>query len=187
MTHDVGEKNSANIMKKQEVVASLKSQLSEASSVVVAENSALKVEQFESLRKAAHEHGGIKVGVYRNTLARLAIKDTNFACIDESLKGQTVLLISQGEIGALAKLTNEFIKKNKGKIGFKALAEAEECVLHTGAASLDQFARLPTREEALTKLVIVMKAPVTAFVRTTREPIAKLTRALAAIAEKDSE
>ena len=178
---------SAALSKKQEIVASLKDQLKQAKSVVIAQNHKLNVKQFESLRKAAREQGGIKVGVYRNTLARLAIKDTNFACLNDSLNNQTVFLISEGEIGALAKLTNEFIKKHESQISFKVLTDAEECVAHTGAAALDQFARLPTREEALTKLVVVMKAPITKFVRTTREPIAKLTRALAAIAEKGSE
>jgi large subunit ribosomal protein L10 len=172
--------------KKIDVVASLKERLKTANSVIVALNSGMQVHEFEDLRNQARERGGINIAVYPNTLAKIAIKDTAFACLNESLSGQTVLLISEGEIGALAKLTHEFLKKNEEKFGFNGLAEREEGVFH-GKTSLSEFANLPTREEALTQLVVVMKAPITKFVRTTREPIAKLTRAFAAIAAKGSE
>ena len=53
-----------------------------------------------------------------------------------------------------------------------------------GAEQLDYVASLPTRDEALAKLMYVMKAPIEKFVRTLAEPHAKLVRTIAAIKEQ---
>ncbi len=52
------------------------------------------------------------------------------------------------------------------------------------ANQLDVVASLPTRDEAIAKLMYVMKAPVEKFVRTLAEPHAKLVRTLAAVKDK---
>ena len=49
---------------------------------------------------------------------------------------------------------------------------------------LDRIANLPTRDEAISILMAVMKAPITKLVRTLVEPHAKLVRTIAAIREK---
>ena len=46
------------------------------------------------------------------------------------------------------------------------------------------MASLPTRDEAIAKLMSVMKAPITKLVRTLAEPHAKLVRTLAAVRDK---
>ena len=52
------------------------------------------------------------------------------------------------------------------------------------ADQLEAVASLPTRDEAIAKLMYVMKAPIEKFVRTLAEPQAKLVRALAAVKDK---
>ena len=52
------------------------------------------------------------------------------------------------------------------------------------ANQLDAIASLPTRDEALAKLMYVMKAPIEKFVRTLAEPHAKLVRTVAAIKDQ---
>ena len=51
---------------------------------------------------------------------------------------------------------------------------------------LDVVASLPTRDEAIAKLMYVMKAPIEKFVRTLAEPHAKLVRTLAAVKDTKS-
>jgi len=49
------------------------------------------------------------------------------------------------------------------------------------ASQLDKVASLPTRDQAISMLMSVMKAPVEKFVRTLAEPHAKLVRTVAAV------
>src|SRR5580765_5702083 len=51
-------------------------------------------------------------------------------------------------------------------------------------AELEKVASLPTREQALSMLLGVMKAPIQKFVRTLAEPPAKLARTLAAVRDQ---
>ena len=76
--------------------------------------------------------------------------------------------------GDAARLLKEFTKTSE-KLKVKALSVGGKVY---GIEQLDTFASLPTREEALAKLMYVMKAPVEKFVRTLAEPHAKLVRYL---------
>ncbi len=49
------------------------------------------------------------------------------------------------------------------------------------ASELDRLAKLPSRDEAISMLMGLMKQPVEKFVRTMAEPHAKLARTLAAV------
>jgi large subunit ribosomal protein L10 len=51
-------------------------------------------------------------------------------------------------------------------------------------AELDRVASLPTREQALSMLLGVLKAPIQKFVRTLAEPPAKLARTIAAVRDQ---
>jgi len=51
-------------------------------------------------------------------------------------------------------------------------------------AELEKVASLPTREQALSMLLGVLKAPIQKFVATLAEPPAKLARTLAAIRDQ---
>ena len=52
------------------------------------------------------------------------------------------------------------------------------------ASELARLASLPTKDQAISMLMSVMKAPVEKFVRTLAEPHAKLTRTIAAIRDQ---
>ena len=53
-----------------------------------------------------------------------------------------------------------------------------------GADQLDVLANLPTRDQALSMLMSVMKAPVTKLVQTMNEVPGKLVRTLAAVRDQ---
>ena len=167
-------------LRKEKHVAQIKATAEQSDCLIVAHNSGMTVKQFEQLRNSVRE-AGVTVSVQRNKLVKLAFKDTQFACADESLKGPTLLMFSKGELAPLAKLANSFKKDNKEKFDVIALVAESEC---HGGAELGVFASLPTRHEALSMLVGTLQAPVSKFVRTTKEPVTKLVRTFAAVAEK---
>jgi len=53
-----------------------------------------------------------------------------------------------------------------------------------GGAQIDKLASLPTRDQAISLLMAVMKAPTEKFVRTLNEVPGKLTRTVAAIRDQ---
>ena len=164
---------------KKAIVADVADVASNALSAVAADYRGLTVSEMTQLRKSAREKG-VYLRVVRNTLATRALKETDFACMSEILVGPLCLAFSHEEPGAAARVIRDFSKKHEA-LETKAIVIGGELF---DASSLERIANLPSREEALTQLVVVMKAPVTKFVRTLSETNAKLVRTVAAIRDQ---
>ena len=98
-----------NLEDKKAMVADLLEVAGTAMSAVAADYRGLTVSVMNALRKSARR-SGVSVGVYRNTLARRALQDTEFACLSEVLTGPIVLFFAQNEPGAAARLLRDFLK-----------------------------------------------------------------------------
>jgi large subunit ribosomal protein L10 len=133
-------------------------------SAAVADYRGLTVNEMSSLRVEARK-SGVYLRVVRNNLARLAIKGTDFECLGDALVGPLVLALSMDAPGASAKLFKNFQKDHKS-FEVKNLVMAGELF---GPEKLDDFAKIPTRDEALAILLNVMQAPVTKLARTLKE------------------
>lgn len=161
---------------KKAVVEEVTAVASKAISAVVADYRGLTVNQMTQLRSEAR-----KVGVYLrvvpNTLTRRAFKDTEFACLSDKLVGPLFIALSMEAPSDAARLLKDHVK-TFDKLEVKALAVGGKVY---SADQLEAVASLPTRDEAIAKLMYVMKAPVEKFVRTLAEPHAKLVRTVAAI------
>ena len=164
---------------KKAIVAEVAEIAKHATSVVAANYSGLTVAQLTALRKSARS-SGVYMRVVRNTLARRAFEGTQFACMDPALVGPLVLAFSKEEPSAAARLIKDFAKKFE-KLEVKALSI--DGALLPGS-DLNRLASLPTRNEAISLLMAVMKAPIEKFVRTLVEPHSKLVRTVAAIRDK---
>ena len=164
---------------KKAVVAEVTAVASKAISAVVADYRGLTVNQMTSLRAEARK-SGVYLRVVRNTLTRRAFEKTDFACLSDSLVGPLFVALSLDAPSDAARLLKGFTKTFE-KLEIKALSIGGKVY---GAEQLDYVASLPTRDEALAKLMYVMKAPIEKFVRTLAEPHAKLVRTIAAIKEQ---
>lgn len=171
-----------NLEEKKAVVAEVNEIASKALSVVMADSRGVTVGDMTGLRKLAREQN-VYMRVVRNTLARRAVVDTEFQCIDESLKGPTLLAFSMEDPGAAARIFKDFAKENED-FEIKGLAVGGELM---GADSIDRLAKLPTRDQALASLAAVMIAPVTKLVRTFNEVPTKVARVTAAVRDKKQE
>lgn len=164
---------------KKAIVADVRDKATQALALVVTEYRGLTVEQMTKLRAQARS-AGVYLRVVRNTLARRAVEGTAFDCIKEALTGPLLLAFSQQEASAAARLIRDFAKEYQNLV-VRALAFDGQLM---AANDLNKMASLPTRNEALSLLMSVMKAPITKLVRTIAEPHAKLTRTLAAVREQ---
>jgi large subunit ribosomal protein L10 len=157
-----------NIEDKKLVVEEVAAVAANAGSMVAAEYRGLTVENMTQLRNAARK-AGVQIRVIKNTLARRAIMGTKFEDLGETFTGPLVFAFSGEELGNAARVFKDFAKTNN-KLVVRSMSIGEGS---WDASYLDRVASLPTRDEALSKLLYVMK-----------EPVAKLARGLVAVKEQ---
>lgn len=164
---------------KKQVVKEVSEGASKALSALVADYRGLTVSEMTELRARARK-AGVFLRVARNTLTKRALKDTEFECLDEALVGPLCIAFSYNAPSDAARLVKDYIKENN-KLEVKAMALGGKLL---DASQLESVASLPTKDEAIAKLLYVMKAPVEKFVRTLAEPHGKLVRTIAAIKDQ---
>lgn len=165
-----------NLAGKKAIVEEVTSVASKAISAVVADYRGLTVNQMTQLRADARK-AGVYLRVVRNTLTRRAFEKTEFSCLSDLLVGPLFVALSLDSPGDAARLLKGYVK-SYDKLEIKALSVGGKVY---GVEQLDAVASLPTKDEAIAKLMFVMKAPVEKFVRTLAAPHTKLVRTVVAI------
>ncbi|MES9870986.1 MAG: 50S ribosomal protein L10 [Sedimenticola sp.] len=165
-----------NFEQKKAVVAEVAEVASSAYSAVAAEYAGLTVEEMTELRAKARQ-SGVYLRVVKNTLARRAVEDTDFACMQDGLTGPLVLAFSQEDPGSAARVIKDFTKEND-KLVVKMVSIGGKML---EASELETLAKMPTYDQAISMLMAVMKAPVEKLARTVNEVPGKLVRTVAAI------
>lgn len=168
-----------NLEDKKVIVAEVAAVASKAVSAIAADYRGLTVTEMTALRAKARNNG-VYLRVVRNTLARKAIENTEFACMQEALVGSLFLAFSHEDPGAAARLLKDAVR-DYDKLKVCAIALGGKLLK---ATDLEAVAQLPTRDQALAMLMSVMQAPATKLVRTLAEPCAMLARTVAAIRDK---
>jgi large subunit ribosomal protein L10 len=162
--------------KKAAIVAEVATIANSAHSAIAFNYKGIESNDMNTLRSVARKEG-VRIQVVKNTLARRAVSGTDFECMQDSLTGSLVLMFSMEDPGAGARILKDFLKIHKDvevqviSISGKLLASNE----------LDVLAKMPTKDQAISMLMSVIKAPVTKLVRTLAEPHAKLVRTIAAV------
>ena len=164
---------------KKAIVAEVSETATSALSLVIADARGVSVDAMTVLRSKARE-SNVVLRVVRNTLAKRALQGTDYECANDTLVGPSLFGFSMEDPGAAARLFKDFAKENP-KFEVKALAVSGQLL---GANQLDVLAKLPTRDQALSLLMSVMKAPVTKLVQTMNEVPGKLVRTVAAVKDQ---
>ena len=168
-----------SLEQKKTVVAEVKQIAAEAHSAVAAEYRGLTVDEMTELRKQARETG-VYLRVVKNSLAKRAVEGTEFECMQDGMVGPLIYAFSQEDPGSAARLVKAYAKDHEHLIP-KLIAISGDLL---EPSDLNRLADLPTREQAISMLMAVMKAPLDKFARTLNEVPGKFVRTLAAV--KDS-
>ncbi len=172
-------------MKKEEktaLVAQIAQNLGRASIAVISEYKGIKAGESDDLRRRLRAVQG-EFRVAKNTLVRLAIKDTKFEALEPNLGGAVGLLLSYADPVELAKTISslrefgERFKVRGGVLDGKPLTAAE----------ISALAALPPREVIFAQLLGLLQAPATRLARLLNEPGSALARLLDAASKKQSE
>ena len=165
-----------NLEQKKAVVAEVAEVASTAYSAIAAEYRGLSVDEMTELRAKARD-AGVYIRVVKNSLARRAIEDTDFACMKDELTGPLVMAFSQEDPGAAARVIKDFAKDHS-KLVVKVVSIGGKLL---AVSDLEALSKMPTYEQAVSMLMAVMKAPVEKLARTINEVPGKLVRTVAAI------
>jgi large subunit ribosomal protein L10 len=168
-----------NLDEKKAIVAEVSAIASSALSAVAAEYRGITVDDMTALRAKARSEG-VYLKVAKNSLVKRAVEGTEFECMKDSLVGPLIMAFSQEDPGAAARLVKDFSKSNN-KLIPKVISIGGELL---SVEQLDALSKMPTRDQAISLLMAVMKAPIEKFVRTLNEPHAKLVRTVAAVRDQ---
>ena len=171
-----------NLDDKKAIVAEVNETAAQALSLVVADARGVDVNDMNALRTKARAEN-VQLRVIRNTLAKRAFAETDYACVEDVLVGPSLFAFSMEDPGAAARLFKDFAKGNDS-FEVKALSVSGQLL---GKDQIDVLANLPTLEQALGMLASVTLAPVTKLVRTLNEVPTKVTRGVAAVKTQKEE
>lgn len=150
----------AKVELKQPIVAEISENIKDAQSVVLVDYRGLTVEQDTKLRKQLRE-AGITYKVYKNTMMNFAFKGTDFEGLAPYLEGPSAIAISTEDATAPAREICKFAKEAP-KLEVKG-GVVEGAVYD--AAGIAEIAKVPSRDELLSKLFGSMQSPIANFAR----------------------
>jgi large subunit ribosomal protein L10 len=161
---------------KAESVASLNATFNEVGVVVITRNLGMSVAQSTLLRTKMRD-AGAQFKVSKNSLAKLAIANTDYAGIGELLTGPVALATSVDPVAA-AKVVIDFAKTND-KLEVVGGAMGAQVLNPEGIKAL---ASLPSLDQLRATIVGLVQAPATKIAQLTTAPAAKLARVFGAYA-----
>ena len=150
----------AKVELKKPIVDEISTNIKDAQSVVLVDYRGLTVEQDTQLRKTLRENN-ITYKVYKNTFMNFAFKGTDFEALAPYLEGPSAIAISTEDATAPARVLAKFAK-TADKLEIKA--GVVEGVVYD-AKGIETVAKIPSREELLSRLLGSMKSPVSNFAR----------------------
>ena len=152
---------SAKILEAKQVATdALVEKLKGAVSGVLVSYTGITVEQDTALRKALRE-AGVDYKVYKNTMMKLAFKDTPFECLSKDLDGTNALAICKDDATMPARIIAKNAKTAPALEFVSGVIEGN----YFDKAGVEALSNVPSREELLGKLLGSIQSPIANFAR----------------------
>lgn len=136
------------------VVDEVRKHFEDSDAAILTEYRGLKVKDLAGLRRTLRTNGG-EYKIFKNTLVRLAAKQSGLEELESLLEGPTGITFVSGDAAAVAKSLREYSRTNPllvikgGVLGDKVIGARETAAL----------ADLPSRDVLLARLAGAMAAP----------------------------
>jgi large subunit ribosomal protein L10 len=139
---------------KQNDLTALTESLANSKSAMVVSFTKLTVTKDQEFRNSVRE-AGAQYQVVKNTLARIAVKGTQFEQATDAFKGVTAIAWTENDPVVLSKAISKFMKDNAETYTFKTGVVDGRLV---DFAQLTTIANLPSKEELISKLLFVLQS-----------------------------
>lgn len=164
---------------KREQSDRLRENLAGVTTLFLLENRGLKVNDVNILRSEVRKTEG-NYKVVKNSVVKMAVEGTEMEAITPFLSGPKVLAFTAGDGVALAKVLKGFIKDHP-QLSFER-AYLEGKILE--ATEAEKIADLPSREELVAKLLMLLQSPIRRLVVALNAPLQQFASVVGQIAEK---
>ena len=154
----------AKVELKQPIVEEISNAIKDAQSVVLVDYRGLTVEEDTKLRAELRQND-ITYKVYKNTMMNFAFKGTDFESLSPMLEGPSAIAISKSDATAPARVLAKFAKDAKA---LELKGGVVEGVFYD-AAGITEVAKIPSREELLSKLLGSIQSPITNMARVLKQ------------------
>lgn len=160
----------------------LTDKLESASAIYFTDYLGLDVDSITKLRSEFF-HASVEFKVTKNTLLKLAAENMKIQGLDDYLVGSTAIAISLDEPTSPAKVLKSFMKEHD-KPEVKAILFDGEVL---EGIEYKKFASLLSKDELLTKFIIMLNSPMTNLVRTLSSPMGNFVNVLNSLKNEKSE
>ena len=167
---------------KKQRVKEIFTRLQDSKSIVLIDYKGINVDQVDNLR-ALFREANVDYFVSKNSFIKIALGNLKIDQLDNILVGPTAIAVSKTDeidpARVLTKFKKEVLREQdfpsfKGGYVSEALLDSEQ---------LSQLAKLPSRDELISKIMATMKAPITNFVFINKGILRSLVYAIKAIAD----
>ncbi len=131
----------------KEMLEAIKADLDGVSAVWVVDYRGLTVKEIQNLRHNIRE-AGANMKVYKNTLMRIALEQSELPTLDDMLEGPSAFVFAGDDVAAAAKAVKNFAKENQNLEIKGGLMEGKA----VSAAEVEAIASLPSREELIAQI-----------------------------------
>jgi len=166
---------------KAQIIDDLTSQLTDTSTIYLADISGLDASNTSNLRRACFK-ADVRLAVVKNTLLSKAMEksDKDFGELPETLKGNTSLMISEVS-NAPAKVIKEFRKKSDKPVLKGAYIEE---AIYVGDDQLDTLVNIKSKEELIGDIITLLQSPAKNVISALQSGGSKLSGIIKTLSEK---
>ncbi len=154
----------AKVEIKAPIIDEIKASVEKASSCVLVQYSGITVADDTKLRKELRE-AGVVYKVYKNTYLKRAFEGSDFAQLDDLLEGTTAVAFGFEDSTAPARIIAKYAEKIE-PLQFKG--GVVEGTFYD-AKAMEKIAKIPSRNELISKLLGSLQSPITNFARVLKQ------------------
>ena len=159
----------------------LTEKLAKAKSIYFTNYLGLSVSEVTDLRKRFFE-SDIEYIVVKNTLLKIASLENNIQLSDDLFYGSTAIALSYDEPVVAAKIIKGFLKEHELPTVKGIMFEGS----YIDSGQFDKIASLPSKDESLTVLAIMLKSPIKNFANLLSAPMVNVVNVLKGVEKNKS-
>ena len=164
---------------KSEKIDAIKAKVEKAQVAILTEYKGYSVDEITKLRRSLQKEGGDYM-VTKNTLAKIAIKGTEYEILADMLKGPVAIAFGYEDQVSPAKAVSNFIKESKKGVILGGALDGKLL----SAKEAEDLAKLPSKEELYAKILGSINSPASGIANSINAVMAQLTRAMAAVRDQ---
>lgn len=167
-----------NRLQKKESIKEIKGLVGDNTSTILVHYQGLTVAQIEVLRGQMRECNA-KMKVIKNTLAKLAVAETDNSQLDSLLSGPTAIIVSNDPV-SVAKNLSKFAKDNAKLLFLGGMVDNQ----FVDVKGINLLSEMPSKDELRGQIIALISAPATKLARLLQTPATQVAKVVDAYAKK---